>query len=352
MRTAGVGADRVDRSAAVDWSANTHNFEQLLAGALHQVSPSVLPSTSCLLRSSSGLNAEHAQPAGAAQARSKQPAAVAESESEEDKPIPEVRPKFRGRASGRYAKREAGKLVKGYSAQDLSQILGVASHTTHAAPPAFFVGTAEQAETAAAAPPPRHSAESKAAKRKLSTPKLEPAAPEAEVEEEELGQPPAAGWWGQGWLVWAGRLGSSRELASRKRGFDEDEQERIATEALDQKMTNRQGLGVKTQPKKVAGARWAGKKTSLGAGDEDDDDPGVGDGAKQKGPKWKKLAERALTAAGGSLKVAKLKAAVLAEAGATGDPEAEAALMRRLELSSRFQVSAKRVKLVVTGETS
>ena len=87
------------------------------------------------------------------------------------------------------------------------------------------------------------------------------------------------------------------------------------------------------------------------AGPGADEDADGGAGSKQKGPKWKKLAERALVAAGGSLKVGKLKAAVLAEAGATGDPEAEAALMRRLELSSRFQVSAKRVKLAVVEST-
>lgn len=271
----------------------------------------------------------------------------------------------RGRPQGRYTKREAGKLVKGYSQEDLSMILGVA--------PADFVAPAAMGATA-----PSGSDEPEAKPRKkrrrdrspaAEAPAAAAAAAEEDYEEQEAWTPPAPDWWGASMFRWAGRLGGIRRASKHDKGFCEDDQVAAYNAVHDGATHGKQGLGVRDAPKKVAGARWAGSKVRFG---EEEDDaapeaaPGV-DAAAMRKIKWKvrctsdaaahvphrltlwpgsqKLAEAALRALpGGAATLSALRRSVLAAAG-VGDAKdareaAATALSRRVARHARSSARA------------
>lgn len=67
-------------------------------------------------------------------------------------------------------------------------------------------------------------------------------------------------------------MDSSRDKASQHRvTFNEQDQAKLYNQAQAGKSQGRIGLGVSSLPKKVAGARWQGKKTCLDSNSEDDE---------------------------------------------------------------------------------
>ena len=179
----------------------------------------------------------------------------------------------RGRPQGRYAKREAGKMVKGYSQDDLSMILGVA--------PADFVAPTAMGAAAPCQEPETEDKPRKKRRRDLSPahpPAAEVAAVAPDEEEPEPWTPPAPDWWGASMFRWAGRLGGIRRSSKHDKGFCEDDQVAAYTAVHDGATHGKQGLGVRDAPKKVAGARWAGEKKRFG--DESAEDEPVPEPAR------------------------------------------------------------------------
>ena len=192
----------------------------------------------------------------------------------------------RGRPQGRYVKREAGKLVKGYSQDDLSMILGVAP-TDFVAPAAVGAVAASGSEEPEAEAKPRKKRRrdrSPAAEAPKST-AVEPE--EEEQEEQEAWAPPAPDWWGASIFRWAGRLGGIRRASTHDKGFCEDDQVAAYNAVHDGATHGKQGLGVRDAPKKVAGARWAGSKVRFGEEDDAAPDPAACDAAAMRKIKWK-----------------------------------------------------------------
>ncbi|XP_037492847.1 uncharacterized protein LOC105645748 [Jatropha curcas] len=135
------------------------------------------------------------------------------------------------RPQGRYKRRERGKLVQSYSSKDLEGILVV---ETEAFYPEEF--------------------------------KVEEVSPE---------------WWGYKLgFVPGGLLGAQNKKKSSKTGnaqkcnertaFLEEDQENLYKLVQDNATAGKQGLGIKSQPKKIAGVRFQGKKTSFSDSDDED----------------------------------------------------------------------------------
>ena len=254
----------------------------------------------------------------------------------------------RGRPQGRYTKREAGKMVKGYSQEDLSMILGVA-------PADFVAPTAVGAAAPCQEPEARDKPRKK--RRRDRSPSQPPAAEveaaEPEEDEPEPWTPPAPDWWGASMFRWAGRLGGIRRSSKHDKGFCEDDQVAAYNAVHDGATHGKQGLGVRDAPKKVAGARWAGEKKRFGdesAEDEPVPEPAADTEADMRKIKWKaqrpprpgipsthsslthaeqKLAEAALRALpGGSATLSALRRSVLATAGIGDSKDAREALSR------------------------
>ena len=268
----------------------------------------------------------------------------------------------RGRPQGRYTKREAGKLVKGYSQEDLSMILGVV--------PADFVAPAA---VGAAAPSASEEPEAEAKARKKRRRDRSPAAAEApkpavateqeEEEEQEAWTPPAPDWWGASMFRWAGRLGGIRRATTHEKGFCEDDQVAAYNAVHDGATHGKQGLGVRDAPKKVAGARWAGSKVRFGEDAAEDDappEPATGADAAMRKIKWKvragapnsdpcqstdacpqKLAEAALRALpGGAATLSALRRSVLSAAGVGDAKDAREAAATALSRCALMRVRA------------
>lgn len=142
------------------------------------------------------------------------------------------------------------------------------------------------------------------------------AAAETKIKRPPLPAPPPD-WWG--WTVGfvpSGYMGEARDDdddddgvgANRKRGFDEADQERLAIAAHDGANKGKKGLGtgshVMSNPKKVAGGNWEGKKMRFDEeGGAEGDDDGGGDGGGGKKSRWGKLAVKMVTKAGGKMPV-------------------------------------------------
>jgi Pin2-interacting protein X1 len=113
--------------------------------------------------------------------------------------------------------------------------------------------------------------------------------------------PAVRAWWSS-MFVLAGKAGSGRKARKgaatagkgdgeqKKRinteGFLEEDQEALYTQAQLGRATGKSGLGQGSQPKKVAGARWAGTKTKIGSdsdGDEGDDEGEEGSSGDDEG---------------------------------------------------------------------
>ncbi|GBG82646.1 hypothetical protein CBR_g35011 [Chara braunii] len=117
----------------------------------------------------------------------------------------------------------------------------------------------------------------------------------AKALEEAADAPPVGEWWGSKFgFVRGGTLcGSSERDAQRANGderdakpssedkiqismFQEEDQERLYKTVQDNATTGKMGLGRSSMPKKVAGARWTGKKMQFCSDDEEDDDDNEG----------------------------------------------------------------------------
>ncbi|KAK0587758.1 hypothetical protein LWI29_028399 [Acer saccharum] len=256
------------------------------------------------------------------------------------------------RPQGRYKKRERGKLVHGYSSKDLEGIL---------------------------------------VKKVEESPELDPTEDGVlEIVEASDSEDYIAGgneneqvnpeWWGYKYgFISGGYLGAkSSRKKSLKTGdakksnertmFCEDDQENLYKLVQDNSTTGKQGLGIKSQPKKIAGVRYQGKKTSFDESDEEEsaDEPSADfpSSAKRKRDdslemekidepklKLKKLCKKLLRQVPGeSLKLKQLK--VLIDEHSTSvlsnfssKKDALAFLKQKLEGSLNFSVEGKRVSL-------
>uniref|UniRef100_A0A6M2EHX2 G-patch domain-containing protein n=1 Tax=Populus davidiana TaxID=266767 RepID=A0A6M2EHX2_9ROSI len=158
------------------------------------------------------------------------------------------------RARGRYHKRERGKLVNAYSSKDLSGILVKKSE-----------------ELPQTDPNPDNELESESALESqiwyLGGSKVEYLPPD---------------WWGfKLGFVSGGLLGakpakkkSTRTADTHNRNeramFFEEDQENLYKLVQDKATSGKQGLGIKDRPKKIAGVRFQGKKTTFDNSDDED----------------------------------------------------------------------------------
>ncbi|KAJ6933671.1 hypothetical protein NC651_008922 [Populus alba x Populus x berolinensis] len=158
------------------------------------------------------------------------------------------------RARGRYHKRERGKLVNAYSSKDLSGILVKKSE-----------------ELPKTDPNPDNELESESALESqiwyLGGSKVEDLPPD---------------WWGfKHGFVSGGLLGakpakkkSTRTADTHNRNeramFFEEDQENLYKLVQDKATSGKQGLGIKDRPKKIAGVRFQGKKTTFDNSDDED----------------------------------------------------------------------------------
>ncbi|CAL8468505.1 g8045 [Coccomyxa elongata] len=188
----------------------------------------------------------------------------------------EIQATVKSSHTARFARRRAGKNVRSYSGSDLAAILGGGVHS-NAAP-----GSAEAEEGSAhfrAPSPDKTSAAEDVTE--------QPSAGLAEAGSDRRMDQPDDGhqekrWW-HGYFTPAGRLGSAApaKLSSstltpqvKVNGFSEADQENLYHLAHDKKGQGRQGLGIASRPKKVAGARWQGRKTTIEDSEEEQDAKG------------------------------------------------------------------------------
>ncbi|XVE57958.1 hypothetical protein DITRI_Ditri04bG0131200 [Diplodiscus trichospermus] len=248
------------------------------------------------------------------------------------------------RPRGRYKKRERGKLVHAYSSKDLEGIL--AKKVEESSPPNPDVGGEMEL--------------------------IESTESEDFVTEGNKIESVSPEWWGHKYgFVSGGFLGESTRKKSIKAGesknltertvFFEDDQENLYKLVQDNATTGKQGLGIKDRPKKIAGVRFQGKKTSFSDGEDSDD---VGPPAKRARDntlemekadepklKLKKLCKQLLLQVPGeTVKLKRLKALIDEQSSSvfsrfSSKKDALAYLKGKLEGSSKFSVEGKRVSL-------
>ncbi|BDA43531.1 probable PIN2/TERF1-interacting telomerase inhibitor 1 at N-terminal half [Coccomyxa sp. Obi] len=188
----------------------------------------------------------------------------------------EVEATVKSSHTARFARRRAGKNVRSYSGSDLAAILGGGAHSTAA------LGSAEAEEetTISRAPSPDKTSAAEDVTEQQSA-GLAGADSDQWMDQPDDG-PQEKKWW-HGYFTPAGRLGSaapakipSSALAPQVKvnGFSEADQENLYHLAHDKKGQGRQGLGIASRPKKVAGARWQGKKTTIEDSEEEKDAQG------------------------------------------------------------------------------
>ncbi|GMJ06244.1 hypothetical protein like AT1G63980 [Hibiscus trionum] len=249
------------------------------------------------------------------------------------------------RPQGRYKKRERGKLVQAYSSKDLDGILVKKVKVSSPSNPDVG-GKMELIEKTESQDFP----------------------PGGDVSESV---PPE--WWGHKYgFVSGGLLGESTRKKSIKTGksknltertvFFEDDQENLYKLVQDKATSGKQGLGIKDRPKKIAGVRFQGKKTSFSASDDessDDFDPPTQrmrdnafetNKADEPKLKLKKLCKQLLREVPGErLKLKQLKVLIDEQSSSVfcnfSSKDALAYLKRKLESSSKFSVEGKRVSL-------
>ncbi|XP_050229035.1 G-patch domain-containing protein 1 [Mercurialis annua] len=159
------------------------------------------------------------------------------------------------RPQGRYARRERGKLVQAYSLKDLEGIL------------VKKVQESSDTET---------------------DNKVDKEVPSAETNETEAlyrsacrAKAVSQDWWGyKTGFVSGGFLGAQNKRKSNRHrngennnertAFHEEDQENLYKLVQDNATSGKQGLGIRTQPKKIAGVHYQGKKTSFGGSDDED----------------------------------------------------------------------------------
>ncbi|GKU95197.1 hypothetical protein SLEP1_g8588 [Rubroshorea leprosula] len=253
------------------------------------------------------------------------------------------------RLQGRYKKRESGKLVHAYSSKDLEGILVKKVEESTQVDPDLDneldpIGMFEVQDFC-----------DKGNKAEDVTPE----------------------WWGHKYgFVSGGILGAESRKKLLKTGeaqrcakrtvFFEDDQENLYKLVQDKSTTGKQGLGIKGQPKKVAGVHFQGKKMSFNTSDDDDSaDCGppakrmCGDGVKMENAeaklKLKRLCKQLLRQVPGeSLKLKQLKVLVdehspLIFSSFSSKKYALAYLRRKLEGSKQFSIVGNRVSLSSTS---
>ena len=250
------------------------------------------------------------------------------------------------RPQGRYKKRERGKLVNSYSSKDLEGILVKKVEESSKENPDLG-GEMDLIETIESQDLPTKGI------------KAESISPE---------------WWGHKYGFVSGgflgelnrkkaiKTGESKNLTERTMFF-EDDQENLYNLVQDKATTGKQGLGIKDRPKKIAGVRFQGKKTSFGDSDDQGSDD-VGPPAKRMCEnasemnkadeprlKLKKLCKQLLCQVPGeSLKLKQLKVLIDEQSSSvfskfSSKKDALAYLKRKLEGSSKFCLEGKRVSL-------
>ncbi|EOA34216.1 hypothetical protein CARUB_v10021727mg [Capsella rubella] len=264
------------------------------------------------------------------------------------------------RPQGRYKRREKGKLVNSYSSKDLEGIL--VKRTEEPSPAVCDIADTMEIEIISE---DQH----------------------ATVKEQKI-EEPSLDWWGfksgfvSGGLLGA-KSGKKKLKASERKMFSENDQENLYNLVQDKATAGKQGLGIKDRPKKIAGVRYEGKKTSFDNSDDDDDDDDDEDEEEQEEeeseddnkdsvienvlpakrkhneiiePKFKlkNLCKQILkkdAGSGGSMKLKQLKSlideqapSVLSEFSSRKD--AIAYLKLKLERSGKFVVEGKKISLV------
>ncbi|KAJ4877256.1 D111/G-patch domain-containing protein [Raphanus sativus] len=153
------------------------------------------------------------------------------------------------RPQGRYKRREKAKLVNSYSSKDLEGIL--VKRTEEPSPAVCDIADTMEIEIISE---DQH----------------------ASVKEQKI-EEPSDDWWGfKSGFVSGGLLGakSGKKKSSKskeRKMFCEDDQENLYNMVQDKATAGKQGLGIKDRPKKIAGVRYQGKKTSFDNSDDDDD---------------------------------------------------------------------------------
>ncbi|KAF8049201.1 hypothetical protein N665_2277s0004 [Sinapis alba] len=154
------------------------------------------------------------------------------------------------RPQGRYKRREKGKLVNSYSSKDLEGIL--VKRTEEPSPAVCDIADAMEIE--------------------IISEDQHPDIKEQKIEE------PSSDWWGfKSGFVSGGLLGAKpgkkkSSKSNERKMFCEDDQENLYNMVQDKATAGKQGLGIKDRPKKIAGVRYQGKKTSFNNSVDDDDD--------------------------------------------------------------------------------
>ncbi|GAB2225087.1 hypothetical protein Droror1_Dr00005873 [Drosera rotundifolia] len=245
------------------------------------------------------------------------------------------------RPQGRYKKRERGKHVHTYSAKDLEGIL--------------IKKTAEACDVT------QDYEEELAEVPDISVP---------DSEETEMLVVPRD-WWGQKYgFVSGGFLGTKSKKrkvvgdnsqdAKKKTCFAEKDQENLYKLVQDKATSGKQGLGIKDRPRKVAGCRFEGKKTTFFDAEDDHlsdvappatEDCDYMDSNEPK-VKLKKLCRQLLRQVPGqTLKLTKLKVLLDQHSSSvlshfSSEKDALSFLKQKLEGSSKFCVEGKRIRLL------
>ncbi|KAK9103739.1 hypothetical protein Sjap_020993 [Stephania japonica] len=249
----------------------------------------------------------------------------------------------------KYKKRERGKLVNAYSANDLDGIL--VKRAKEDVQTAFDQGGKSQ-----------------------SIEIVESAALNSEdnIISVNASKNALVEWWGHKYGFISGgflgdqfvrkkplRGGEEVHAPEKRTAFFEEDQENLYKLVQDKSTTGKQGLGIKDRPKKIAGCHWKGKKTSFSDTEDEDSaelssvEQEVLDMEENDEPKvkLKKLCRRILRQAPSeSLKLKQLKEQVEAHspsafAGFSLKRDAFSFLKQKLEGSSKFFVEGKRVSL-------
>lgn len=183
---------------------------------------------------------------------------------------------------GRFKKRESAKMVKNYSEHDLAAILGgdpFAAVSAAACPlEAGPQPPDSDSEEAAVAVAPQKDTNGKkvrfeAEEQAVDTPAITSNAVKADS---SLNNGVNGSWW-LDYFVRAGRMGSLRPSLAVKgtAGFSEADQTNLYNSVHDGAAQGRVGLGRSSMPKKVGGARWAGKRTKIsGSSDSEGEENG------------------------------------------------------------------------------
>lgn len=263
-------------------------------------------------------------------------------------PVPKVT-----RPQGRYKKRESGKIVNAYSEKDLQGILGNKAE--------------ENCQT----------------NKNLNSEPASLEASDSHIVQEEVVHAGAGlkdedvHWWGHKYgFVSGGFLGTqfitrkscqpvdSQHLALNKRKmFAEEDQENLYKLVQDKATSGKQGLGIKGQPRKIAGSHWKGKKTSFGDSDDENSADSSGLTKRKRSEeveegvdvepkiKLKKLCKQLLhQAPSQSLKLKQLRVLIEAHSGSifsnfSSKHDALSYLKAKLQGSRTFHVEGKKVSL-------